>query len=286
MITTVPPHPSSLAPDVYIEHATKMAAGAQMTYRGGPLLSKVELTAVFLGDWSGFVSEADAIASFNQKLVTGSYLDELVEYGVGRGSFSGRNYLPWDASTPPGGTPGGTPQTAGCVTNVLMLPLLIPFYALAGARGRLSVVGSAPTTIDDLEIRTRLRAALASKLLPAWTPNSLYMVYVQPGVSVTMGGDSSCSAFCGYHESDGNGLYYGVIPWPSCAGCTGPLSNFDALTSVTSHELAEACTDPVPGQGWYNDAAGEIGDPCAWSNRTLDGYTVQLEWLNSKSGCG
>src|SRR5947207_11397663 len=34
----------------------------------------------------------------------------------------------------------------------------------------------------------------------------------------------------------------------------------DALTSVSSHELAEAITDPVPGQGWYDDASGEMGD--------------------------
>lgn len=284
MIRDVPPHPSAsgygfLAPDVFIERATKMAAGAQMTYRGGPLLSKVELTVVFLGDWTGQTADADKIASFNQKLVTGSYLDALVEYGVGHGVFVGRNYLPWDASTPPGGT-GGTPK--GCLPSALLLP----FFALTGGSARLVETQATPTTIDDAEIRTRLRAALASALLPRLGPNSLYMVYVQPGVEVTMGGDASCSAFCGYHDTDGNGLYYGVIPWPSCAGCTGPLSTFDALTSVTSHELAEAVTDAVPGKGWYNDASGEIGDPCAWTNRMLDGYTVQLEWLNSKSGCG
>jgi len=63
------------------------------------------------------------------------------------------------------------------------------------------------------------------------------------------------------------------------------LAPLDALTSVCSHELAEAITDPVPGQGWYNDANGEIGDICAWQNKTLGAYEVQLLWSNRANGC-
>ena len=54
---------------------------------------------------------------------------------------------------------------------------------------------------------------------------------------------------------------------------------------TSSHELCESVTDPVPGQGWYDDANGEIGDICAWQTKTLDGYTVQLEWSNSAGAC-
>jgi hypothetical protein len=43
----------------------------------------------------------------------------------------------------------------------------------------------------------------------------------------------------------------------------------DALTSTSSHELCEAITDPIPGQGWYDDANGEIGDICAWKSKKL-----------------
>jgi hypothetical protein len=90
--------------------------------------------------------------------------------------------------------------------------------------------------------------------------------------------------FCGYHESSGQ-LCYAVMPFPGCAGCTGGLSMQDALTSTSSHELCEAITDPVPGQGWYDDANGEIGDICAWKTKKLGQYTVQLEWSNQAGNC-
>ena len=72
---------------------------------------------------------------------------------------------------------------------------------------------------------------------------------------------------------------------PGCSGCTGGLALFDALTSTSSHELCEAITDPIPGQGWYDDVNGEIGDICAWTTRKLGPYTVQLEWSNQRKQC-
>ncbi len=78
---------------------------------------------------------------------------------------------------------------------------------------------------------------------------------------------------------------HGVLPFPDCAGCTGGQDAFTALTVTTSHELCEAITDPVPGEGWYDDANGEIGDICAWKNKTLGSYTVQLEWSNQSGQC-
>jgi hypothetical protein len=32
----------------------------------------------------------------------------------------------------------------------------------------------------------------------------------------------------------------------------GGMTNLEALTTTSSHELCEAITDPVPGQGWYD----------------------------------
>jgi len=59
----------------------------------------------------------------------------------------------------------------------------------------------------------------------------------------------SCSSFCGYHDDVSGAQYYGVIPYPNCTGCDNAGSVFDSLTMITSHELAEAITDPVPGAG-------------------------------------
>jgi hypothetical protein len=49
--------------------------------------------------------------------------------------------------------------------------------------------------------------------------------------------------------------------------------------------LCEAITDPIPGQGWYDDTNGEIGDICAWQTKKIGNYTVQLEWSNSANRC-
>jgi len=63
------------------------------------------------------------------------------------------------------------------------------------------------------------------------------------------------------------------------------MAVFDSLTVTASHELCEAITDPVPGQGWYDDNNGEIGDICAWTTKTVGQYTVQQEWSNSANAC-
>ena len=63
------------------------------------------------------------------------------------------------------------------------------------------------------------------------------------------------------------------------------LAVLDALTSTSSHELCEAITDAVPGQGYYDDQNGEIGDICAWQTKRLGQYLVQLEWSNAHGTC-
>jgi hypothetical protein len=121
--------------------------------------------------------------------------------------------------------------------------------------------------------------------VPKVTANSLYFIYVPPGVRVVMGGSASCQAFCGYHNAISSKTFYAVMPYPGCAGCTGGLSVLDVLTSTSSHELCEAITDPIPGQGWYDDTNGEIGDICAWSTKKVGPYAVQLEWSNHTHAC-
>ena len=102
---------------------------------------------------------------------------------------------------------------------------------------------------------------------------------------VVAGGAASCQAFCGYHNDISGQVFYGVLPYPGCGGCTGGLPVFDALTSISSHELCESITDPIPGRGWYDDVNGEIGDICAWQTKTVGQYTVQQEWSNRANRC-
>ncbi|MDP9146863.1 MAG: hypothetical protein M3N22_04335, partial [Acidobacteriota bacterium] len=141
------------------------------------------------------------------------------------------------------------------------------------------------TSVQDSAIQTFLQNAITAGTLPSPKANTLYFVFLPPGVAVHQGGSASCKSFCGYHESFANNIYYAVMPYPGCTGCTGGLSIIDALTSTTSHELCEAITDPIPGQGWYDDTHGEIGDICAWKTRTLANYKIQLEWSNKAGAC-
>jgi len=139
-------------------------------------------------------------------------------------------------------------------------------------------------SVTDSAIRTQLRKWIAAKAVPNPTKNMLYFIYLDPGIISIMGGSKSCQNYCGYHDNVGR-VYYAVMPYPTCNGCLGGMSAFDALTGTSSHELCEAITDPVPGSGWYDNTNGEIGDICAWNFKKVAGYTVQLEWSNQHNRC-
>ncbi len=243
--------PLSLPPELLQPPSTAAAIAAQapqLTYRGGPLLSAVEVTTIFWGAaWSGAqAARAGQLNAFFDFIVTSALMDVIAEYGVT-------------------GRPIGHGKRAGTVTIGTPAP---------------------PVSVTDNAIRVFLQHQLATNAgLPAPDPNSLYFVFLPPGVSVVQGGTRSCQSFCGYHDAIGGHLYYAVMPYPGCNGCLSGMPVLDALTTTASHELCEAITDPVPGRGWYDDANGEIGDICAWKTRKLGSYTIQLEWSNSSDAC-
>ena len=150
------------------------------------------------------------------------------------------------------------------------------------------------SSIQDSDIANGIDAEITAGRIPKNDPNSLYMVYFPPGVSISMGGSQSCVQFCAYHStlsrSDGTNLYYGVIPdlGGACAGGCGAGTLLQSTTEVSSHEMIEAVTDPAVGinvLGWYDDAQGEIGDICNGQAGDVSGYQVQLEWSNKNGAC-
>jgi len=195
-----------------------------------------------------------------------------------------------------GGIPGAAIATKlnDFYKAILVSPLIdqLAEYSVAGkAIGHGSLIGSKVITtsapvgsVTDTTVRARLKAWISAHTVPANTPNTLYFIYLDPGIVSIMGGSKSCSSYCGYHDAVGK-VFYAVMPYPSCSGCLGGLAAFDALTGTSSHELCEAITDPVPGAGWYDNHNGEIGDICAWSFKKVAGYTVQLEWSNVQNKC-
>ena len=224
------------------------AAAPLLTYRNGPLLTAVEVFTIFWGSGWQQAPQSDFVPRINQFfdfILSSALLDQLGEYSVA-------------------GKTIGHGKRIGTITLTKPAP---------------------GTKVQDSAIQKMLQQEISARTLPAPTPNTLYFVMIPPGVQVIQGGSGSCQTFCGYHDATSSNIFYAVMPYPGCSGCTGSLAVFDALTSTTSHELCEAITDPVPGQGWYDDNNGEIGDICAWKTRSLGGYTIQLEWSNKASSC-
>jgi hypothetical protein len=222
----------------------------QLSYRGGPLLTNVEVFTVFWGAaWleqpqSGL---AQNLNQFFDVILASALIDQLDEYSV------------------PGKTIGHGEHVG---TTILTAPAL-------------------GHSVSDGAVQHMLQQEiLTNAAFPKPNPNRLYFVYLPPGVAVVQGGARSCQAFCGYHNDVNGQIVYAVMPFPGCPGCTGGLSTLEALTSTSSHELCEAITDPIPGQGWYDDVHGEIGDICAWQTKRVGAYTVQQEWSNQANACG
>jgi len=242
-------HPIRIVPLHRPEAPTAaVAAAPHLSYRNGPLLTNVEVFTVFWGSWWQQAPNSDLLSQVNQffDYILGSELiDQLGEYSV----------------------PG---QTIGHGSRV----------------GSTVLTSTNPSvSVQDSSIQQLLQDEINRGVLPAANANTLYFLFSPDGVQVVQGGSTSCQSFCGYHDSFGKNVYYAVMPYPGCSGCTGGLAVFDALTSTTSHELCESITDPLPGQGWYDDTNGEIGDICAWKTRKLGEYTIQLEWSNRAGSC-
>lgn len=232
------------------EAAAAPATRPNLTYRGGPLLSAVEVFTVFWGSAWQAAPQSGLMQSLNQFfdfVLTSPLINQLGEY-----------------STP------HYPIGPGKRTGTTVVPM--PAHHVS---------------LSDLAVQHMLQQEISTNpAFPQPTANTLYFVYLPPGVSVSQGGSKSCQAFCGYHNDISGHIFYALMPYPGCAGCTGGLSTLDALTSTSSHELSESITDAIPGQGWYDDANGEIGDICAWKTKRLGQFTVQQEWSDHSGACG
>ena len=229
-----------------------------LAYMNGPLICSAQVYSLFWGAaWQG--AQSGLLIQLNQFLqfiVTSPLIDQLSEYSVpgyaiGHGAFVGTKTVVAPAPAPT--------VTDADIQNFVVQNKL-----------SLEAEGAHPPPVD----------------------NHLYVVFLAPGVQVTMGGGASCGAppngFCGYHNDIPGNAFYAVIPYPGCASCGGALSTFDAITVFSSHELCEFITDPIPGQGWYGQVAGqqgEIGDFCNQQPKTLGSYTVQKMWSNANGGC-
>jgi hypothetical protein len=234
-----------------------------VTYQGGPLINNAAVETVFLGQaWTTDPSLAQNAAQLNQLfayLTNSSYMDLVTQYGtaqagpIGHGSFAGQVDIP---------------------QNVWR-------------RG----------TVSDGTIQNVLDSEISSGAIAPPDGNSLLFVFTPPNVVVSQGGSRSNGfpeGFAGYHnsfvDSAGQLVRYAVIPDPIGNDLVGGLTAFQQQTSASSHELAEAITDP-DGTSWWdatNDATSgeEIGDFADLATNTvyLNGYAVEELWSNVTDG--
>ncbi len=223
-----------------------------VSYHGGPLLTGVQVETVFYGPaWTtnaALLQQAQLQNSFYSFITNSGFMDLLQQYGVGRGQFVGADFNP-----------------------------AVPGNGLA---------------VDDSAIETMLVQQIGRGLLTRPNAQTLYVVYTPPGVEVTAGNENSINSFLGYHsvffDPTVGTVYYAVIDYPSSPNALIPgLTAFQQSTVVSSHELAEAVTDPDAQGGWYNNRQGtdgEIGDLATNLEGVYGGYLIQGVWSNAANG--
>jgi hypothetical protein len=251
----------------------KVGAKSSVLYYGGPVISNVKVTAVMWGPNVDSTTQSQ-IGDFFKTTVNSTYMDWLSEYNTTIKAVDGRQ---------------GTSQSIG--------------------RGTFSgVVTITPSntskSLADTDIQNEIDAQINAGHLAKPDANTLFMVYFPSGVSITLDGSKSCEAFCAYHmnfESKTNGqVLYGVMPdlGGACSfGCGFLSSRFNSLTAVSSHELMEAITDPIPTAGsnpaypqaWNTNDGQEIGDLCTSKDTSVAGgstsFSLQQIFDNSIQGC-
>ena len=263
---------------------TASSGGPDLQYYGGAVISNVQVVLVYWGN-NVDPETTTGIPGFYSAVTASNWFDELSEYSTN------------DVTPVGGGTNGNQSIGRGTLAGVYSIT---PSAANSG------------TTVDDTQIQAELLAQIDAGHLPgpatdnAGNATTLYMIYFPPGVTITLQGASSCQQFCAYHgtvNSNNLDIPYGVMPdlgpttacYSACAGGT----EFEDLTTVSSHELAESITDPGvglaltfgPPLAWYDSIYGEIGDICNASGvpanqAVLDnGYTVQKIWSNLQEAC-
>lgn len=237
------------------EAAAPGAAGPapQLTYNNGPLLANVRVFTIFWGAaWLTPDSQTliNNLNTYFQFIVASPLIDQLQEYNVNNFQIGHGAFI-----------------------------------------GTATVSDSEPgNLVTDDQIQAMLQQQLQNNAaLPQQDANTLYFVYLPSGTTVEFEQTDSCQVFCGYHHDINGAIFYAVMPFPDCDGCLQDGDVFSSLTVVSSHEMCEAITDPIAGQGWYwfadQNNQGEIGDICAGTTKQVGPYTVQQEWSNAQNSC-
>lgn len=274
----VPPHGQARL-------ASGATTGTNLSYHSGPVMHSNTVYAIF---WIPFGYTASSgyttlITGFFKNVAAASGSTSNVYYSTTQYSDSLRGLLTY-ASTYGGGYLDQSPlPTSGCTDSYTKVCL------------------------SDAQIRSEIKKVIAAK---GWTPSTshLFFLFTAKGIGSCAGTSCAFSQYCAYHSWSGTGstaLLYANMPYAdtvpqACDIGQHPNNNdADATINVTSHEHAEAITDPL-GSAWYDNMGYENGDKCAWDfgaalggtsgafyNQVINGarYYLQQEWSNKTAQC-
>jgi hypothetical protein len=175
-IRVVPLHQPSAQHFLNEKKKKKKKAPTTFTYRGGPLLKNVEVFTIFWGSgWQATdIDLAVKINQFFRDILQSSLLDQMGEYSV-------------------------------------------PDYKIGKGVFTDTVTLEPPSSVQmltDTEIQHQLLNWIKTVTVPKPNENTLYFIYLDEGITVSLGGGSSCSSFCGYHNNADKQTFYAVMPYP------------------------------------------------------------------------
>ncbi len=172
--------------------------------------------------------------------------------------------------------------------------------SVSGPANHAHVSTPPPNQMTDQDIQNFI-ANNIGKLLPAYTDQTLYMVYLSTSTTLIYGNSSACQAgIGGYHSnfvSNNNDVAYAVLP---------RCGSDNSVTTASSHEIGEAATDAHPQskpairqfadqyfafETWQRNF-DENGDACEFFNDSRYTeqqpfqYGVQRLWSNKQGPLG
>ncbi len=247
--------PRRITPPVSFKPAATAAAPPFASNHGGPVIQSVQVIPIYWGAaWATGTNAtlATDLDSYFDFVVTSTLMDLLAEYSVPGQSIRHGSRLP--SVHVPGSEPG--------------------------------TVTAAGRSVDDGQIQTTLRGWISAHTVPATTANTLYFIFLPPGVTaIDNSGNKSCDKMCAYHNSYDDRVFYAVMPFADCGSCGFASVLLDNLTVISSHEFCEAITDPTGNTWWDSGTGNEIGDICSGQTVRLGKFLVQKEWSDKQDLC-
>ena len=153
-------------------------------------------------------------------------------------------------------------------------------------------------TVNEKNIQSMVASAITHAGIKKPDGETVYTIFLPPGVVLTHGTSDSRRGLGGFHgsyvdPSTAKPVYYSAIVYAGPgSGVPFTRNPVDNMTIAASHEWTEAVTNPDVNRdrlAWYNKTYGEVGDiPIAlglplntlWGR--MQGCAVQKEWSNDQ----